>query len=165
MRYLPLDILTKVDRMSMAHSLEARVPLLDHKVLEFAATIPPELRLHNGTTKYILKRAMAGILPAALLDRPKKGFAIPLGVWFRGKLDNFVRELLLSETARGRGIFDPTAIERLLRLHERGRSFDFQLWTLISFELWCRAFLDTRSPWRIGSPADNRLTVVAGAVA
>jgi len=164
-RYIPLDILTKVDRMSMAHSLEARVPLLDHKVIEFAATIPPELRLRNGTTKYILKRAMANLLPAALLDRPKQGFAIPLGTWFRGQLDDFVRELLLADTARRRGIFNPAAIERLLRLHARGRPLDFQLWTLISFELWCRAFLDTRAPLRVSAPIEDRPMVVAGAVA
>jgi asparagine synthase (glutamine-hydrolysing) len=84
--YLPLDILTKVDRMSMAHSIETRVPLLDHKLVEFAATIPPELNLHNGTTKYVLKQAMRGILPEEIIDRPKQGFAIPLGYWFRGKL-------------------------------------------------------------------------------
>src|SRR4029077_8597455 len=75
--YLPLDILTKVDRMSMAHSIETRVPLLDHKLVEFAATIPPEMNLRGGTTKYILKRAMQGILPDRIINRPKQGFAIP----------------------------------------------------------------------------------------
>src|SRR4029079_16340609 len=80
--YLPLDILTKVDRMSMAHSLEARVPLLDHELVEFAATIPPELQLRHGTKKYLFKRALRGILPDAIIDRPKQGFAVPLGRWF-----------------------------------------------------------------------------------
>ncbi|MBI4609209.1 MAG: asparagine synthase (glutamine-hydrolyzing) [Candidatus Rokubacteria bacterium] len=141
--YLPLDILTKVDRMSMAHSIEARPPLLDHKLVEFAATIPPELKLRNGTTKDIFKRAMRGILPDAIIDRPKRGFAIPLGRWFRGQLGGFVRELLLSERSRRRGIFNGAYIEELLRRPERGRELDLQLWTLISFELWCRTFLDT----------------------
>jgi len=140
--YLPLDILTKVDRMSMAHSLEARVPLLDHVLVEFAATIPPEYRLRNGESKGIFKRAMRGILPDEIIDKPKQGFAVPLGAWFRGQLSGFVRDLLLSETCRERGVFDCRYIEQLLIMHERGRDLGLQLWTLISFELWCRTFLD-----------------------
>jgi len=140
--YLPLDILTKVDRMSMAHSLEARVPLLDHKLVEFAASIPPELQLRNGTTKYILKRAMTGILPDEIIRRPKHGFAVPLGRWFRGKLGPFVRDLLFSQQSRRRAMFSTDYIEQLLRLNESGRDLDLQLWSLISFELWCRTFLD-----------------------
>lgn len=140
--YLPLDILTKVDRMSMAHSLETRVPLLDHKLVEFAARIPPELRLCNGTTKYIFKKAMRGILPDELIDRPKQGFGVPLGHWFRGRLSGFLREYLLSPRCRQRGIFNPARIEQLITLHERGRPLDMQLWTLLSLELWCRTFLD-----------------------
>jgi asparagine synthase (glutamine-hydrolysing) len=131
--------------MSMAHSIEARVPLLDHKLVEFAATIPPELNLRNGTTKYIFKRALRGILPEAIIDRRKQGFAVPLEHWFRGQLGSFVRDLLFSERSRQRGIFNQDYIEKLLRLHEGGRNLDFYLWTLISFELWCRAFLD-KSP-------------------
>src|SRR5262249_44553795 len=144
--YLPRDILTKVDRMSMAHSIEARVPLLDHRLVEFAATIPPELQLKNGRTKHVFKRALDGILPDAILTRPKHGFAVPLGQWFRGGLTDFVRDLLLSRACRDRGILDPAAIERLLGMHRR-RNLDFQLWSLISFELWCRLFLD-RMPAR-----------------
>ncbi|HVH30694.1 MAG TPA: asparagine synthase (glutamine-hydrolyzing) [bacterium] len=142
--YLPLDILTKVDRMTMAHSIEARPPLLDHKLVEFAATIPPDLKLHRGVTKSIFKRALRGILPDPVIDRPKRGFAIPLGRWFRGQLHQFVRELLLSETSRRRGIFNPGYVEDLIRRRARGRALDLdlELWTLISFELWCRTFLD-----------------------
>jgi asparagine synthase (glutamine-hydrolysing) len=143
--YLPLDILTKVDRMSMAHSLETRVPLLDHKVVEFAATIPPDLKLRNGTTKYIFKRALRGVLPDAILDRPKKGFSVPVTEWFRGDLEGFVRDLLLSSTARQRGIFDPRYIDRVLTRHRRGRDLSGQLWTLVSFELWCRGVLERRA--------------------
>lgn len=145
-RYLPLDILTKVDRMSMAHSIEVRVPLLDHKLVEFAATIPPELKLKNGTTKSIFKEAMRGIVPDEVIDRPKRGFAVPLGDWFRGHLADYVRDLLLSATSRARRVIDPTYVEHLLRLHAAGRPMDMQLWTLISFELWCRRFLDTAAP-------------------
>jgi asparagine synthase (glutamine-hydrolysing) len=147
--YLPLDILTKVDRMSMAHGLEARVPLLDHRLVEFAATIPAAFKLRDGTTKHIFKRAMRGLLPDAIIDRRKRGFAVPLGRWFRGRLGGFVRDLLLSERSRRRGIFNEDYIERLLKRHERGRALDLHLWTLISFELWCRTFLDTCAPRRV----------------
>jgi asparagine synthase (glutamine-hydrolysing) len=162
MRYLPLDILAKVDRMSMAHSIEARVPLLDHKVVEFAATIPPELRLRNGTTKYIFKRAMRGVLPDSILNRPKHGFGVPLGRWFRGQLGNFVRELLLSETSRQRGIFNTTYIEQLVQRHENGRALDVHLWTLISFELWCRTFLDRGPRHAAGTKTKPRDAHVVG---
>ena len=161
-RYLPLDILTKVDRMSMAHSIETRVPLLDHELVEFAATIPPELRLRNGRTKYIFKRAMPGILPDEVIDRPKHGFGIPLGRWFRGQLGNFVRELLLSETSRRRGIFNTSYVEELVQRHENGRELDLHLWTLISFELWCRTFLDHRSQNSFRSAPRSSVPLVVG---
>jgi asparagine synthase (glutamine-hydrolysing) len=140
--YLPLDILTKVDRMSMAHSIESRVPLLDHELVEFAATIPPEMNLRDGTTKYILKQAMRGILPDRIIDRPKRGFAVPLSFWFRGKLGPYVRDLVLSDRSRRRGIFNVRSVEDLIARNDRGQSLDLQLWTLISFELWARTFLD-----------------------
>jgi asparagine synthase (glutamine-hydrolysing) len=140
--YLPLDILTKVDRMTMAHSLEARPPLLDHRLVEFAATIPARFRLRDGTTKYLFKRAMRGVLPDGIIDRPKHGFAVPLAHWFRGELAGFARDLLLSDTCRQRGFFDTRYIDRLLRLNDQGRDLDLQLWTILSFEMWCRRFLD-----------------------
>jgi asparagine synthase (glutamine-hydrolysing) len=146
--YLPLDILTKVDRMSMAHGIEARVPLLDHRLVEFAATIPPGLALEGGVTKSIFKRALRGVLPDAVLDRPKQGFAVPLGRWFRGRLGPMVRDLLLSERSRGRGIFQEAFIADLLARHARGRDLDAAIWTLMSFELWCRRFLDAAPAWR-----------------
>lgn len=145
-RSLPLDILTKVDRMSMAHSLESREPLLDHKLVEFAGTIPPELHMKNGTGKYVLKQAMRGILPDDVIDRPKQGFGVPLGHWFRGRLSGFLRDLLLSEAAQSRGIFQRTYVVKLIERHEAGRDLGLELWTLISFELWCRAFLDGTIP-------------------
>ncbi|MEX2334358.1 MAG: asparagine synthase (glutamine-hydrolyzing) [Pseudohongiella sp.] len=140
--YLPLDILTKVDRMSMANSLEARVPLLDHKLVEFAATIPADMRVKQGRTKYAFKEAMRGTLPDAIIDRRKQGFAVPLGHWFRGELNSFVRDLLLSERSLARGIFNAAYIQKLLLLQERGRPLDQHLWMLVSFELWCRTFMD-----------------------
>ncbi len=141
--YLPLDILTKVDRATMAHSLEARPPLLDHRLVEFAATVPARFRMRNGTTKYLFKQAMRGILPDRIIDRQKQGFAVPLATWFRGDLAGFARDLLLSARCRERGFFDTRYIERLLALNERGRNLDLQLWTVMSFELWCQRFLDS----------------------
>jgi asparagine synthase (glutamine-hydrolysing) len=140
--YLPLDILTKVDRMTMAHSIEARPPLLDHRIVEFAATVPARYRLRDGTTKYLLKRAMRGILPDGIIDRPKRGFAVPLARWFRGELAGFARDILLSDACRQRDLFEPKYVERLIRLHTSGRDLELQLWTLLSFELWCRRVLD-----------------------
>jgi asparagine synthase (glutamine-hydrolysing) len=140
--YLPLDILAKVDRMTMAHSIEARPPLLDHRFVEFAATIPARLRLRGTTTKYLFKRAMRGVLPDTIIDRPKHGFAVPLTPWLRGELSGFSRDLLFSDRCRHRGLFETDYIDRLIKLHERGRDLDLQLWTVLSFELWCRAVLD-----------------------
>ncbi len=140
--YLPLDILTKVDRATMAHSLEARPPLLDHRLAEFAATIPARYRLRGGTTKYLFKQAMRGILPDGIIDRRKHGFAVPIASWLRGELAEFARSLLLSQASRERGIFDTAQVNRLLGLNARGRDLDLQLWTMVSFELWCQRFLD-----------------------
>src|SRR5438034_247559 len=102
------------------------------------------LHLRGGRSKHILKRAMTGLLPESVLEKPKRGFAIPLGRWFRGPLRDLPRDLLLSERSRRRGIFDTAAIERLLADPTRGRDLDLPVWTLLSFELWCRAFLDGR---------------------
>jgi len=150
-RYLPLDILTKVDRASMAHSIEARVPLLDHPLVELAARIPPELQLQGRVGKALFKRALAGRVPRPILDRPKRGFAVPLGAWFRGRLSNVLRELLLSERSQRRGIFEPAYLAELLDRHDAGRPLDLELWTLASFELWCRRFLD-QPPRRAAVP-------------
>jgi asparagine synthase (glutamine-hydrolysing) len=128
--------------MTMAHSIEARPPLLDHRIVEFAATIPARFRLHQGTTKYLLKRAMRGILPDEIIDRPKHGFAVPLASWFRGELYGFARDLLLSNTCRQRGFFSSRYVETLLQQNASGRDLDLHLWTVLSFELWCRRFLD-----------------------
>ena len=167
--YLPLDILTKVDRATMAHSLEARPPLLDHRLAEFAATIPARYRLRGTTTKYLFKQALRGILPDGIVDRRKHGFAVPLASWLRGELADFTRSVLLSTASRERGVFDTAQVERLLRLNARGRDLDLQLWTMMSFELWCRRFLDPTPqqqpapvrPARRVAPAVVRITQTA----
>jgi asparagine synthase (glutamine-hydrolysing) len=146
--YLPLDILPKVDRMSMAHSIEARPALLDHKLVEFAASVPPSLRMQGRTTKYLFKRAMRGILPDSVIDRQKRGFAMPLGHWLRGDWSAFVRDVLFSSVSRQRGMFQPQYIERMLKMNDSGRDMSMQIWQLVSFELWCRAFLDAQGQGR-----------------
>ena len=162
--YLPQDVLTKVDRMTMAHSVEARPPLLDHKLIEFAATIPARLRLRDGTTKHLFKQAMRGILPDRIIDRRKQGFAVPLARWMRRDLAVFVRDILLSDRAATRGLFDLRHVETLLRLNDRGRNLDLQLWTMLSFELWCRRFLDQRmtAPARVHTPAVGVMAAATG---
>jgi asparagine synthase (glutamine-hydrolysing) len=144
--------------MTMAHSIEARPPLLDHKFVEFAATIPARFRIQGRDTKYIFKKAMRGILPDSIIDRQKHGFAVPLARWFRGELEAFARDVLLSPTCRDRGIFDTRSVEHLFRLHTRGRDLDLQLWTMLSFELWCQRFLDTTDV-RDEAPARTRQTL------
>ena len=135
--YLPDDILTKVDRTSMAVSLEARVPLLDHVLMEYVATIPSGLKLRGGIGKYLLKRVMADSLPGDILTRRKMGFGVPLGRWLRGELRGMSRETLLSTAARQRGIFRTSEIEHLLQVHDSGRrDYSARLWALLCFELW-----------------------------
>jgi asparagine synthase (glutamine-hydrolysing) len=141
--YLPEDILTKVDRMSMAHSIESRVPLLDNNVVDFAATLPATLKIKNGRKKHILKEAAASLLPAHILNRRKQGFAVPVGGWFRADLREFFSDVLRSRPARERGYFNRHFIDRLIREHLTGRrDHTLRLWALVVFELWHRQYLD-----------------------
>ncbi|HKW94457.1 MAG TPA: asparagine synthase (glutamine-hydrolyzing) [Methylomirabilota bacterium] len=145
--YLPGDILTKVDRMSMANSLEARVPLLDHPLVEFACSLPPDLQLRDGTTKYLLKRALRGRVPAEVLTRPKQGFAVPLESWFSGSVPGFFRDEL-ADTSHlvGVGIRGPE-IGRLLDRFEATRRRDYcdRLWALVVLNRAVRRLLGPRS--------------------
>src|SRR5260370_35839045 len=120
MTYLPNDLLVKVDIATMANSLEARSPFLDHHVIEFAASLPEKSKLRGLTTKYLLKQMLRKLLPAENLDRRKMGFGVPIGHWFRGKLQPFLRETLLAETSLNRGLFRPEAFKRVVELHTRG---------------------------------------------
>jgi asparagine synthase (glutamine-hydrolysing) len=141
--YLPEDVLTKVDRMSMAHSIESRVPLLDNNVIDFAATLPASLKIRNGRRKHILKETLRPLLPPGILDRPKQGFGIPLGNWFRGGLTDLFADVLDSTTTKQRGYFEPAFVSRLLREHLAGqRDHTPRLWQLLIFELWHRQYLD-----------------------
>jgi asparagine synthase (glutamine-hydrolysing) len=131
--YLVDDILTKVDKMSMAVSLESREPLLDHKLLEFAASVPASLKLKNGQGKYLLRRLLERRIPKSIVDRPKQGFAAPIGEWLRGPLAPMVDSLLLDRRMRDRGVFE----------HRDGsRDHRHRLWSLVMLELWFRQFVD-----------------------
>ncbi len=144
--YLPGDILAKVDRMSMAHSIEARSPLLDHKLIEFAGTLPSSLKVHGGETKYILKRAVEGLIPEQIIHRPKHGFSVPLETWLRHELHPMLNDLLLDRTARARGFLNTEGVEEVMAEHQRGRRDHSQrLWALLSLEVWFRTFID-RAP-------------------
>jgi len=146
MTYLPNDLLVKVDIASMAVSLEARSPLLDHKVIEFAASLPENLKLQGTETKSLLKKVAATLVPKEVVYRRKMGFGVPIASWFRGELKGFVREVLLTEQSLKRGLFNPKIVTRLVNEHIEGkRDNAHQLWTLLMLELWFQRFIDLRS--------------------
>ncbi len=149
--WLPDDLLARGDKTSMAASLEARVPLLDHKVVEFAASLPPHLKLKRLTRKYLLRKVSRSLLPAPILDRKKKGFPMPFSVWFRKEARPFVRDILSSATLQRRGLFNSRYVENLLDEHDAGTADHGSLiWSLLSVELWHRLFIDVPShPQRV----------------
>jgi asparagine synthase (glutamine-hydrolysing) len=142
--YLPGDLLVKVDRMSMAHALEVRSPLLDHKLHEYAASLPGGLKLRRGTTKWLLKElASRRGLPDDLVHRPKHGFGVPIGEWFRHELRGWLEDVLHDPRTRDRGYFHPAETDRLLSEHLSGRADQsYRLWNLAMLELWHRAWID-----------------------
>ena len=141
--YLAGDILTKVDRASMAHALEVRVPLLDYKLVEWMATLPPDLKLHGREGKYVFKKALEPYLPNDILYRPKMGFAVPLSSWFRGPLKQRVEQGLLGETLRQTGWFDELFLRQMVNQHQAGiRDYSAPIWSLLMFEAFLRNYLD-----------------------
>lgn len=135
--YLQDDILVKVDRASMTNSLEVRAPFLDHTLVEFMARLPTRLKLRRLTGKYLLKRAMAGLLPRALVNRSKKGFGMPVGRWINGAFGPVIDDALAPERLRRQGLFDPTFVAELLAEHRAGtRDNRKLLWTLYAFQTW-----------------------------
>jgi len=140
--YLPEDLLTKMDRATMACSLEARAPLLDHHLVEFAATLPSARKLRGKVTKVLLREISRTLLPPQLVERPKSGFAVPLDAWFRGPLSDVYRDTVTSPDARSRDHLDQATIVSLLDEHLQGRlDHGRRLWLLLSFELWARRWL------------------------
>jgi asparagine synthase (glutamine-hydrolysing) len=143
--YLQDDILVKVDRASMANSLEVRAPFLDVDLVEFLGRVPPELKLRRSDTKHLLKRAMADLLPPGIAARAKKGFGIPVAAWFKKELREALESELSSERLRRQGIFRPETVQRLISEHMDGRrDHRKQLWTLFVFQLWHRRWVEER---------------------
>ena len=132
------ELLMKQDQMSMAASIESRVPFLDHELVELTARMPVRMKLRGKTTKWILRRAMRGVLPDPILDRPKMGFPVPLGEWLRKDFKYVVEEFVLGERPMARGIFEPSAVRRLTREHSEGADHTLRLFFLVNFEIWMR---------------------------
>ena len=142
--YLAEDILTKVDRASMAVSLEVRAPFLDHRVAEFAAGLPPDYKLRGSKTKYILKKSVEKLLPKSIAKRPKKGFGIPIAEWLKTLLNPLMHDMLSADRLIHQKLFDHEYVQKLILEHEQGvASHHKQLWTLLVFQLWYDHFLDT----------------------
>jgi asparagine synthase (glutamine-hydrolysing) len=137
------DVLVKVDRTTMMHSLESREPLLDHKLAEFVARVPFHYKLNGSVGKWLLRDSVRELLPPAILARPKQGFGVPLEHWFGAGFGALTRDVLFDSRPRWRGIFDPNGVERMLRDPEnRPERRTKQLWTLLCLEMWSQTFRD-----------------------
>jgi asparagine synthase (glutamine-hydrolysing) len=136
------ELLMKQDQMSMAASIESRVPFLDHKLVEFTARLPEKFKIRGKTTKWILREAMRGVLPEEILTRKKMGFPVPFGNWLRGEFRSVVNEFVLSERALSRGIFDANFVREIVNRHNAGENHDERMWFLINFEIWQRQFIE-----------------------
>ena len=129
--------------MTMAVSLEGRVPFLDHEFVEFVAAMPSTFRIHKLTTKDIMKEAMRGLLPNAIIDRRKHGFGVPIAEWFKYELKNYAQEVFRDPKTAARGFFNVEYMLSLLEAHQAGtQDYSSHLWALLMFELWCREYLD-----------------------
>jgi asparagine synthase (glutamine-hydrolysing) len=144
---LPDDLLLLTDKMSMATSLECRVPLLDHELVELAARMPEEIKIHGGRLKHVLKEAVAGLLPRDILDRKKRGFGTPMGAWLKDDLAPLVRGLLSETAINARGLFHYPVVRDLIAAHEANRiDGTDRLLALMNLEIWSRLYLDGRAP-------------------
>jgi asparagine synthase (glutamine-hydrolysing) len=146
------ELLMKQDQMSMAASIESRVPFLDHPLTEWVAALPQTMKLRGTTTKWILRQAMQGKLPPPILTRRKMGFPVPVGSWLRGPWRPLLNEYVTGSRVRDRGFFEASVIERLVSEHVRGVNHTERLWSLLTFEIWARIFLDGERPWALELP-------------
>jgi asparagine synthase (glutamine-hydrolysing) len=153
--WLPDDLLIKADKITMANSVELRVPFLDHKILEFAASLPPHHKLNGREGKYILKRAIADRVPQSILQRPKTGFPVPYEGWIRKELKTFISDILLDRRTQQRGYFAPGVYEKLIAENSRHGTFPKEIFSLLVLELWHRAFLDKPSGISVDLPLEN----------
>jgi asparagine synthase (glutamine-hydrolysing) len=148
-----VELLMKQDQMSMAASVESRVPFLDHKLVEYAAGLPDDWKLAGLTTKRILRESLKGVLPESVLRRPKMGFPVPFSAWTRAEWNAVVRDVLLARRSRERGIIEPRAVERLVVDHAAGRcDAGDRIWSLLNLELWYRTFIDREGVQTIPGP-------------
>jgi asparagine synthase (glutamine-hydrolysing) len=137
------ELLMRQDQMSMASSIESRVPFLDVALVEFTAKLPERMKLRGATTKYILRRSMEGVLPDSILKRRKMGFPVPLGAWFRGQFRSVIDDCVLSGRVIDRGLFDREFLKRLVAEHQSGiKDHSERLWSLVNLEIWLRQFID-----------------------
>ena len=144
---LPEDLLMLTDKMSMAVSLECRVPLLDQRLVALAAGMPADVRMRGGELKRVMKKALRGILPDGIINRSKRGFGAPIGAWFKSELSAFLREVLSESSLRRRGLLDPQAVADMIRQHVRQEADRTDhLLALVNLEIWCRMYLDGESP-------------------
>jgi asparagine synthase (glutamine-hydrolysing) len=157
-----VELLMKQDQMSMAASIESRVPFLDHHLVEFAARLPDEWKLSGFTTKRVLRMAMQGVLPKAILNRPKMGFPVPFAGWTRGPWREVMRDVLLDQRTRERGIFETAAVSQLIDDHAANRTQGGdRLWSLLNLELWFRTFIDGDGVQTLSAPHDAARTRAA----
>ena len=140
--FLPDLNLAYTDKQSMAASIEVRVPFLDHVVVDFMRQVPPDLKLHGYTQKYILKKAMEGVLPPEVISRRKAGFGLPVRSWLQNELREMVGDLLSERRVRERGLFQPGAVARMVRENGKSRDYTLPLWSLLTLELWQQVFVD-----------------------
>jgi asparagine synthase (glutamine-hydrolysing) len=142
--YLPDAMLTKVDRASMATSLEVRVPLLDHRVVEFTAGLPENLKFRNGNGKFLLKKLLSRYMPSDLFERPKMGFGIPIDQWLRAELKSLLMDYLSNERLKKEGLFDTAVVDQKVKEHLSGRTnHQYRLWSLLMWEMWRERWLDS----------------------
>lgn len=160
---LPELLLMRVDKMTMATSVEARVPYLDHKLVEFAMSIPSHLKYHNRETKYILKRALKGVIPDRVLSREKKGFGVPINEWMLDRLGGFVEDALFSSSLRSRELFDYEFVKHILSEHRARRiNYSFFLWSLLNLSMWYDHWIEgprTASEPVVSMAANEKVTV------
>ncbi|HKR97045.1 MAG TPA: asparagine synthase C-terminal domain-containing protein, partial [Candidatus Angelobacter sp.] len=144
--YLPDDLAVKMDRMSMANSLEVRAPFTDYRLLEFAMQVPGNMKIRRGITKWITRQALRNILPREVLEKKKMGFNPPLPQWINGELQPVIRQFLSPEAVERRGLFRPEAVQTLLRQHaENRRDNALKIWALLMIEVWQRMYFDKQS--------------------